>query len=225
MSGNCQQSRCRIGQVILRQLLTSMLGGPQRSESQRPTALTICYGPRGSGKEVLSPAPPPLRTGRAPLNASGSSIEQRLCVARPGSVPPAHDTPSRDAVSPSALGSTWTLLRQGQLPRFGGGCTYGRCRPRQICFAPRAGRLSVHVRRHPGEVGSLWRGVMSQPLSGPLQVGLRFLPRPLPAAPSARLAAGLPSREGDGLTTLHRRNPRGLGPASTPVARHLRRMS
>ncbi len=47
----------------------------------------------GSGKEVLSPAPPPLRTGRAPFNASGSSIEQRLCVARPGAVPPAHDTP------------------------------------------------------------------------------------------------------------------------------------
>jgi hypothetical protein len=33
---------------------------------------------------VLSPAPPPLRTGRAPFDASGSSIEQRLCVARPG---------------------------------------------------------------------------------------------------------------------------------------------
>ena len=48
---------------------------------------------RWSGKEVLSPAPPPLRTGRAPFNASGSSIEQRLCVARPGSAPPAHDTP------------------------------------------------------------------------------------------------------------------------------------
>src|SRR5262245_41267902 len=66
---------------------------------------------------------------------------------------------------------------------------------------------------------------MSQPLSDPLQAGLRFLPRPLPAAPSAHLTAGLPSREGDGLTTLHRRNPRGLGPAFTPVAHHLRRMS
>ena len=66
---------------------------------------------------------------------------------------------------------------------------------------------------------------MSQPLSGPLQAGLRFLPRPLPAAPSAHLTAGLPSREDDGLTTLHRRNPRGLGPALTPVALHLRRMS
>jgi hypothetical protein len=102
---------------------------------------------------------------------------------------------------------------------------HGRCRPRQICFAPRAGWLSVPIRRHPGEVSSLSRGVISQPLSDPLRAGLRFLPRPLPAAPSARLAAGLPSREGDGLTTLHRRNPRGLGPAFTPVARHLRRMN
>src|SRR5262249_42243742 len=54
---------------------------------------------------------------------------------------------------------------------------------------------------------------------------LRFLPRPLPVAPSARLAAGLPSREDDGLTTLHRENPRGVGSALTPVAHHLRRVS
>jgi len=92
-------------------------------------------------------------------------------------------------------------------------------------LCPRAGWLSVPIRQHPGEVSSLSRGVISQPLSDPLRAGLRFLPRPLPAAPSARLAAGLPSREDDGLTTLHRRNPRGLGPALTPVALHLRRMS
>jgi hypothetical protein len=102
---------------------------------------------------------------------------------------------------------------------------HGRCRPRQICFAPQAGWLSVPVRQHPREVSSLSRGVISQPLSGPLQTGFHFRPRPLPAAPSARLAAGLPSREDDGLTTLHRKNPRGLGPASTPVALHLRRMT
>src|SRR4051812_19876019 len=63
----------------------------------------------------------------------------------------------------------------------------------------------------------------AQLLSDPLQAGLRFLPRPLPAAPPAHLTAGLPSREDDGLTTLHRKNPRGLGPALTPVALHLRR--
>src|SRR3954469_25857641 len=99
---------------------------------------------------------------------------------------------------------------------------------RQVCFAPCAGWLTGHVRQHPREVCPLSRGVMSpqaQLLSDPLRAGLRFLPRPLPAAPSARLAAGLPSREDDELTTLHRRNPRGLGPALTPVAHHLRRMS
>ena len=42
---------------------------------------------------MRSPPPPPLRTGRAPLNASGSSIGQRPCVARSGTAPPAHDTP------------------------------------------------------------------------------------------------------------------------------------
>src|SRR3954469_25439710 len=97
---------------------------------------------------------------------------------------------------------------------------------RQICFAPCAGSLTGHVRQHPREVGPLSRGVISpsaQLLSGPLQAGLRFLPRPLPAAPSAHLTAGLPSREDDGLTTSHRRNPRGLGPALTPVALPRRR--
>ena len=47
---------------------------------------------------------------------------------------------------------------------------HGRCRPRQICFAPCAGWLSVPVRRHPREVSSLSRGVMSstpiRPITG-----------------------------------------------------------
>src|SRR5262249_27070437 len=33
------------------------------------------------------------RSAAHPFDASGSSIEQRLCVARPGAVPPAYDTP------------------------------------------------------------------------------------------------------------------------------------
>ena len=66
---------------------------------------------------------------------------------------------------------------------------------------------------------------MSQSLSAPLQAGLRFLPSPLPAASSVHLAVRLPVWEGFGLTTLHHGNLRGLGPASTPVADHLRRMS
>jgi len=131
--------------------------------------------------------------------------------------------PLRDAVAPLALGSTWTVLWQSRRPKIGGGRTTGVAARDRSALPPEAGWLSVPVRRHPREVSSLSRGVMSQPLSGPLQAGLRFLPRPLPAAPSAHLAAGLPSREDDGLTTLHRRNPRGLGPAFTPVALHLRR--
>src|SRR5262245_58993290 len=42
---------------------------------------------------------------------------------------------------------------------------------------------------------SSWR---TPPLSDPLQVGLRFLPHPFPAASSASFAVGLPSRGGDG---------------------------
>src|SRR5262249_48738036 len=81
------------------------------------------------------------------------------------------------------------------------------------------------------EVCPLSRGVLSQPLSAPLQGGNRFLPPPLPAAPSARLAARFPSTPlvyGAGRTTGL---PRWadvldwLGRISTPVARRLRRGS
>ena len=148
---------------------------------------------------------------------------------RAGSAGPRH--PLRDAVCPIGLGvnlDVTAAVPATEMTSVAGAAPARSLRSRrQICFAPCAGWLTVHVRQHPREVGPLSRGVMSpgQPLSGPLQAGLRFLPRPLPAAPSARLAARLPSREDYGLTTLHRRNPRGLGPASTPVARHLRRMS
>jgi len=50
------------------------------------------------------------------------------------------------------------------------------------------------------EVCPLSRGVMLQPLSGPLQAGVRFLPDPLPAAPSACLAAHFPRGKDYGLT-------------------------
>ncbi len=67
--------------------------------------------------------------------------------------------------------------------------------------------------------------LVAQPLSSPLQAGLRFLPPPLPAAPSVDLTTSLPRGEGYGLTTLRRWHARGLGSASTPVARHLRGLS
>src|SRR5207248_4758750 len=60
----------------------------QNSRCRRPlrgrstaTSTTSC---RTSGKGVLSPAPPPLRTVRAPFDAYGSSMDQRPCEIRPG---------------------------------------------------------------------------------------------------------------------------------------------
>jgi hypothetical protein len=77
--------------------LSSAARSPSRdsltTRVQFVSPITNVPRPRRSGKEVRSPPPPPLRTVRAPFNAYGSSIEQRPCVARPGSAPPAHDTP------------------------------------------------------------------------------------------------------------------------------------
>ena len=43
---------------------------------------------------------------------------------------------------------------------------------------------------------------LAQPLFSSLQTGFRFLHLPLPATPSIDLAADLPRRESDGLTTF-----------------------
>jgi hypothetical protein len=81
------------------------------------------------------------------------------------------------------------------------------------------------------EVCPLSRGVMLQPLSVPLQNGLRFLPPPLPAALSAHLAGCFPWTPldyGAGRTTGLPRSadvPQWKGRICTPVARHLRRRS
>src|SRR5271166_4031156 len=129
-------------------------------------------------------------------------------------------------------GATWTLLRQCRLPsclRWWGPHQQRPLRPRRhFCFAPYAGWLTVHVRPHQREVCPLARGVMSQPLSSPLQTGLRLLPPPLPAALSGHLTTSFAARgqQGNGLTTFRRWNRMGgLGRVSPPVVRHLRRGS
>src|SRR5207302_357432 len=69
---------------------------------------------------------------------------------------------------------------------------------------PQAGWSTVHARQHQREVcrlspqGDLAR---AQPLSGPLQVGVRLLPPPVPAACSAGLAVRFPWRYSPGQTT------------------------
>jgi hypothetical protein len=74
---------------------------------------------------VRLPSPPPLRTVRAPFQCI--RLKHRTTPLRGttghGSAGPRHHL--RNAVAPLALGSTWTLLRQGRLPEFGGGRTTG----------------------------------------------------------------------------------------------------
>lgn len=62
----------------------------------------------------------------------------------------------------------------------------------------------------------------AHPLSAPLQGGLRLLPHPFPAAPSACLAARVPVPGGQRGYFVHLVDRRGLGRASRPVAPHPR---
>ncbi|MBM3495970.1 MAG: hypothetical protein FJX72_16850, partial [Armatimonadetes bacterium] len=59
----------------------------------------------------------------------------------------------------------------------------------------------------------------AQPLSRPLQTGIRFLPHPIPAPPSVRLAAPcLLAEERYGLTMFPTTDRIGSGPLSSPAA-------
>jgi len=71
-------------------------------------------------------------------------------------------------------------------------CTSAPCGGRHICIVPSSGLPGFLVTKDPGEVCPLSGGVRLQPLSTPLQGGLRFLPDPLRAVPSAPLRAAFP---------------------------------
>src|SRR5262249_60556704 len=136
---------------------------------------------------------------RAPFTASGSSIGRRI----------RQDTrlPHWPWGQPERYSG-----RAGSRDVIGGGSSTSpsHCGPADISASlPNAGWLTFPARQHPGEVCPLARGVMlpcAQPLSSPLPAGLRLLPDPLPAAPSAHLAARFPGREDYGLTTFRQRN-------------------
>jgi hypothetical protein len=71
------------------------------------------------------------------------------------------------------------------------------------------------------EVCPLSRGVMSQPLSGPLTPGIRFFRRPIPAQSTAFLTVRLPAnqhRRKYGLTTFPACHMTDLGSAFSPAA-------
>src|ERR1700754_4129234 len=72
----------------------------------------------------------------------------------------------------------------------------------------------------PTEVCPLSRGVMSQPLSGPLQPGVRFFRHPIPAPPTAFLAVCLPAKrpwQRYGLTAFPACHTTDLGSAYSPT--------
>ena len=159
--------------------------------------IVIFYPPRrsGSGKALLPPRP--LRTVQAPFDAYSSSFGQRAygCTRSPA----------------LALRTTCTLLRGSQQRNRRKPHRQERCARRHFCNCLlKSVCLTFRVRQHQREVCRLSRGVMSQPLSDPLQIGLRLLPPPLPTGSSASLASRFPVRQllvipGDyGLTTFRR---------------------
>ena len=122
------------------------------------------------------------------------------------------NAPSGTRWAPWVLRATCTVREPSRLPRcFGGGSrtSKGRYSPADISASlPNAGWLTVHARRHQREVGPVSRGVLLQPLSGPLQVGLASSLAPLPAALSGCLTTSLAVRrqQSNGLTTFRRGN-------------------
>jgi len=168
-----------------------------------------------SGKGMALPPPPPLRTVQAPFDAYGSSIGNAPAPAR-GYLHWACGPPVRYCVRANH-GTVGSRTSKSVALR------------RHVCSA--SSSRFAHGSRTPTPEGSLpafaagWCRRVAQPLSGPLQAGLRLLPPPLPAAASAPLARQ-PSRTG------RRRayhvaplSPCGLGRASPPVVPQLRRRS
>src|SRR3954453_13203316 len=98
-----------------------------------------------------------------------------------------------------------------------------RARLHRHLLAPRSGLPGALVTGDPREVGPLSLGVISPDDSTPIRpiTGRHsLLPSSFPRRPIGHhLAAGLPRREDDGLTTFHGRITDGAGSASSPVAR------
>jgi len=61
-----------------------------------------------------------------------------------------------------------------------------------IAIPPEIGSPSFLAKKHPLDVSSLSRRANSEPVSDPLQIGIRFFQPPTPALPKAFLAVSLP---------------------------------
>src|SRR6266853_5426086 len=69
-----------------------------------------------------------------------------------------------------------------------------RCTGHTHVLSPCRGLTTLLAIRDPAEVGSLSCGVISQPLSDQLPIGICLVRHPIPALPTVCFAADLPSR-------------------------------
>ena len=131
----------------------------------------------------------PLRTGLESFPSSGSSTRERPLEKR-----------GRSRMQKSH--TTYAILRGGRftLPRNDPrqcGRLHQRFAPPSFAIASFVGSTTGLAFEHQREVGSV-SGEVTQPLSAPLQGGLRFLPFPLPASPwsASRLSTSPEERYG-----------------------------
>jgi hypothetical protein len=163
----------------------------------------VCW----SGKEVLLPAPPPLRTARAPFNARSSSIGQR--------------TGESTRCPALAWRFTWTVLRGSQHTELLEAAPASALHAADIsALLPQVGLPTVRVRQHPREVCTLAGGVATpiRPITGrPSLAPSSFTRSPIGSPCGVLSLAG-------GLRAYHvpPTSPSGLGRVSRPVAHHLR---
>jgi hypothetical protein len=133
----------------------------------------------------------PLRTGLESFPSSGSSTRERPLEKR-----------GRSRMQKSH--TTYAILRGGRftLPRNDPrqcGRLHQRFAPPSFAIASIVGSTTGLAFEHQREVGSV-SGEVTQPLSAPLQGGLRFLPFPLPASPWSALRLSTSPEERYGLT-------------------------
>jgi hypothetical protein len=164
---------------------------------------------RWPGKEVKSPLPPPLRTVRDSFPSYGSSFGQRIVYYHAGKG--VANTRVSLAANPARYCMSATAVSALRMPAGPGEAAPARSlQPADISALPpevvcswftgavtrgKSARFPVGCCRRP-----------AQPLSVPLQDGLRLLPPPLPAAPSAGLAVRFPPLGEDFGLTMFRIN-------------------
>lgn len=146
-----------------------------------------------------------VRDAHEPKGTSGGHLASAACLRPPSRYARGADEPLRPGAAPDRVASA----DLSALP------------------LESVGHRSLVTEDH-REVSTLSGGVMWQPLSGPLQVGVRLLPNPLPATLSGHLTMPLAVRrqQGNGLTTFRRCPcPGEVGGVCPPVVLHLRGVS